>query len=99
MSNNSRLDELYKEYMLECHRMQSGVLFMMQQSDFCSPKNLRVGVNVALSGHGALIELLIEKGIFTEEEYVEKMLIFMKSEADNLAKELQGDSQTKVALI
>lgn len=52
------------------HAMQSGVaqtLFLDPSSG--TPKHLRVGVNMALVEIGALATLLIEKGVFTRQEY------------------------------
>lgn len=38
-----------------------------------SPKHLRVGVNAAMAEQGALAQLLMDKGIFTLEEYKESI--------------------------
>lgn len=35
-----------------------------------SPKHLRVGLDLRAADHGALVRLLIEKGVFTEAEYL-----------------------------
>jgi hypothetical protein len=54
------------------HAMQSGVQTAIElglASD-CTPKHLRVGVNVALRDQGSLVSLLIAKGVFTEAEYI-----------------------------
>lgn len=58
------------EYNRLCHAMQSGVAAQMQYDPGeTSPKQLRVGVNVAMVEHGALVALLIAKGLITLEEY------------------------------
>ena len=52
------------------HAMQSGVAAKMQIDPAeTDPKHMRVGVNSALSGLGALAKLLIDKGVLTEDEY------------------------------
>lgn len=52
------------------HAMQSGVAQSLHiDPSSGSPKHLRVGVNMALVEVGALAGLLIEKGLFTREEY------------------------------
>lgn len=44
------------------------------------PKHLRVGVNSAMSDMLAIVTLLIDKGIITEEEYVERVRLAMNEE-------------------
>lgn len=68
------------------HAMQSGVLFVLTNQDFdllaheSSPKHLRVGVNTAMSEVGALARLLMEKGVFTREEYFKALADAMEEE-------------------
>lgn len=45
------------------------------------PKHLRVGINSAMAEHGALSQLLIEKGVFTLEEYEEAVVKGVEFEA------------------
>jgi hypothetical protein len=54
----------------------------MNQSDAHTPKHLRVGVNSAFIANAALTRLLIEKGVFTMEEYV-------RAQADEMEREVQ----------
>lgn len=57
-------------YLQALHAMQAGVAHKMQlDPSETTPKHLRVGVNAAMCNHAALVELLIEKGIFTLAEY------------------------------
>ena len=66
---NGKLDKLRSEYVSLAHAMQSGVAAKMGfDPSETSPKHLRVGVNTAHIDFGALMHLLIEKGIITEEE-------------------------------
>lgn len=55
------------------HAMQSGVKYEIETQGeaeaAANPKHLRVGVNSALVGNAALAKLLIDKGIFTLDEY------------------------------
>jgi hypothetical protein len=56
-------------YQAACHAMQSGVaLEHSQGARDGEPKHLRVGVNSALVTDAAVTRLLIEKGVFTEQE-------------------------------
>src|SRR3954471_24629724 len=54
------------------HALQAGVRMEMELglSRDTEPKHLRVGVNSALVDHGALVALLVQKGLVTEEEYL-----------------------------
>lgn len=69
------------------HAMQSGVMFEIelskkkgQKEQSIEPKHLRVGINNALCDHTALINLLIEKGVFTKLEYVKAAALEMELE-------------------
>lgn len=56
------------------HAMQSGVAQEMSiGSKQADPKQLRVGVNVALVEASAVAKLLMDRGIFTEAEYFEAL--------------------------
>jgi hypothetical protein len=46
----------------------------------CGPKHLRVGHDCRASDHMALVSLLIERGILTEEEYVERVRLALNDE-------------------
>jgi hypothetical protein len=77
------IEEDAKRWERAAHAMQSGVAMEMQipiRQKSTEPKHLRVGVNTAISDHGALIKLLIAKGFFTEVEY-------MKAIADQMEVE------------
>lgn len=66
-----------QRYVRAAHAMQSGVKADMEtdpnrnSQGATTPKHLRVGLNNALADQGALARLLIAKGIFTEDEYLE----------------------------
>lgn len=56
------------------HAMQSGVAHHHKHdATDGSPKHLRVGVNAVAVDHAALVGLLIKKGIFTEDEYIDAL--------------------------
>jgi len=58
------------DYTKRAHAMQSGVAMKMNyDASETSPKHLRVGVNSAMCDHAALVRLLLEKGIISQEEY------------------------------
>lgn len=50
-----------------------------------SPKHLRVGLDLRAADHGALVRLLIAKGVFTEAEYLEAIANAAEQEARDAA--------------
>lgn len=63
------------------HAVQSGVAIELQfDSSSGSPKHLRTGLNLALVMQGTLVRLLIEKGVFTEQEYERALLVGVENE-------------------
>lgn len=72
-----------ERYLVAFHGMQSGVAFEMHYVDTQSatqPKHLRVGVNNALVQHSALVKLLVEKDIITQDEYWKALADSMEEE-------------------
>lgn len=79
--------------------MQSGVAATMEFDEKeISPKHLRVGINSALVTEAAIARLLIEKGVFSEEEYVEAVRVEMEREVQRYEKDLSRHFGTKVSL-
>lgn len=68
-------------YLRLLHAMQAGVA-KEQEIDpkSTTAKHLRVGINATRSDQGALVELLIEKGVFTSDEYDAKVVKYMARE-------------------
>lgn len=96
----SEIDDLGKEYLLHAHAMQAGVAMTMNyDGSETTPKHLRVGINTAMSDHGALVKLLIDKGIITELEYMTVLRDFMKSEAQGYEKKLSERLGTTIHLV
>ena len=52
--------------------------YVQEASD--SPKHLRVGVNSAMVDHAALVNLLVDKGIITVEDYWHSIVEQMQAE-------------------
>lgn len=77
------LDVKRGRYVALCHAMQTGVGFKMTvEPDDTSSKHLRVGVNIAMREHQALATLLMNKGVFTEDEYWDALIEQMQAEVD-----------------
>jgi|SRR5579885_1759095 len=72
-----------ERYSAAAHGMQTGVAFDQSRgSNDGTPKHLRVGINAAMADHAGLVTLLIDKGVFTREEYT-------KAIADSMEREKQ----------
>lgn len=74
----------HERYLAAAHAMQTGVAYQMEfDPSETNPKHLRTGINSAMVEHGALVGLLIEKGLMTYEEY-------FKALADNMEREVES---------
>lgn len=84
------MDALHQEYVLTdlglsyeqaLHGIQSAVKFSHEHGrQDGSPKHLRTGLNGAMCDHAALARLLIQKGVITEDEYLEASRIGVNTE-------------------
>jgi len=94
------VDELMAENADLLHAMQSGVKAKIDYAlgDDHSPKHLRVGVNNSLISTGALVDLLLEKGIFTAEEFATSYNAALKREVEKYELELSVHLKTRVKL-
>jgi hypothetical protein len=83
------LNEKREKYQALLHAMQTGVAYDLESNTSSgSPKHLRVGINAAMSDHGALVKLLIDKGLITESEYYDYLIEFMEREVESYTKKL-----------
>lgn len=68
-------------YLELCHAMQSGVAMKMNYDPMeTTPKHLRVGVNAAMADQAALAQLLMAKGVISEDEYYDALIASMERE-------------------
>lgn len=87
-------------YLDDAHAIQSG---LKMQSNFdktiTDPMDIRVGVNMLFVQQAALADLLMQKGIFTLEEYMAAMDRAAKTEKERLEKLLSEHfNNTKITL-
>lgn len=77
-------------YAAAAHAMQTGVAMQMNfDPSETTPKHLRVGVNSAMVEHGALVKILLDKGLLTEDEYYKTLADFMEAEAESYRARIQ----------
>jgi hypothetical protein len=76
------------------HAVMTGVGYaIVKDPKHRDPKQNRTGLNSALLGQGAIAKLLIDKGVFTEEEYWNELANFAEAEKktyEDLLSELFG---------
>lgn len=96
MSDKPRNDLPYVDAM---HGIQSGVAAQTGALDSDqTPKHLRVGINSAMINDEGMTRLLIEKGVFTEKEYVEAIRVAANRELDRYEDELSASAGRTVKL-
>lgn len=85
------MEDDLKRYRAAGHAMQTGVAYqinMEPEKEGVTPKHLRVGINAAMADQAGLVTLLIEKGIFTREEYVKAVADSMEEERDRYQRKM-----------
>lgn len=83
------ISDKWMEYRRLAHALQSGVAMTMNyDSKDTEPKHLRTGLNLALVHDDAVVRLLIAKGIFTEEEYVDSINAALQEEVTRYEQSL-----------
>jgi hypothetical protein len=93
---NSDLDRYFRA----AHAMQSGVAMEMNHApESTQPKHLRVGINTSMSDHAALVTLLIDKGVFTQEEYAKALADAMESEKKSYEQRLSQHFGKPITLL
>lgn len=92
-----------KEYYAQlAHAVQTGVAFCITGPNpnlarECEPKHLRTGLNVVMCEHSALVRLLMKKGVITEEEYYDEVIVVLKAEVASYEKRLAPYGNFKLA--
>lgn len=93
------LNRLAAEYRRLAHAVQSGVaVFMGIDGRDTEPKHLRTGINIAMCDHAALIKILIEKKIITDEEYHQALVDQLGREKADYEERLSKHFGKKITL-
>ena len=84
-----RDDRTYEE---AAHAVQSGIAFLIsskgENEAGADAKHLRTGLDMRAADAAGLVHLLIRKGVFTLEEYVEAVRISANEEANSYEKQV-----------
>lgn len=98
-TDRQRIVAAVQRYLVAVHAVQSGVAFMMQlNSRIADPKHLRVGIDTGKFEQGALVKLLIDRGVFTEAEYSEAVADAAEAEVRRTEEELSKRYRRPVTL-
>ncbi len=101
----TKRDDLQRRYEVAAHAVQAGVAMELNDSpptisaSAASPKMLRTGVNMAMIEHGALVRVLIAKGLFTELEYFEELVKGVEDEQRLYEERLSARYGGKIKLV
>jgi hypothetical protein len=80
------------------HEVNKGLLATSLEETRRAHKHLRVGINSAHVTNEALAELLIAKGVFTQQEYVEMVRVCANRELARYEERLHKETGAKVKL-
>ncbi len=87
------------EYRKLAHAVQSGVGFDKDKTAQ-EPKHLRTGIDITKAEQAGLAQLLMDKGVFTLEEYEQAILQGLRNEVDRYERYLAEQYGThKVSLL
>jgi hypothetical protein len=79
-------------YRDHAHRVQTAIAGLLARTPDlprCNPKHLRTGIDLTKADMAGLATLLIEKGVFTQDEYIAAITRSAEIEADSYEQELQ----------
>lgn len=89
-----------KDYLSLAHAMQTGIKYVLElDGSLAEPKHVRVGISLTKVEHGALVQLLIDKGIISLDEYDSALLGHMQAEVDSYEKYLSDKLGKKIILL
>lgn len=91
------LAEKALKYQSLAHALQSGIEYNRDQTEK-DPKHLRVGINVAHSDHAALVNLLIAKGLFTQDDYFDYLIEQLEKEVQSYEEMLSAQYGANIKL-
>jgi hypothetical protein len=106
---NQIKEKKLQRYMDLSHAVQSGIAYTLaldhpevedinEDVNLREHKHLRTGIDTSKSDIGALAYLLIEKGVFTEDEYMDALILFMQREKERYEATLSAQYGKKVTL-
>ena len=97
--NDERKQELIKRIHAAQHACMTGAGYYLEKDPkVANAKHVRNGLDSAMVQHSAAVQLLIKKGIITEEEYLVEMAEAFETEKARYEKELSKLHNTNITL-
>lgn len=87
MSDQGRREKARERYYAAAHRVQTAIAFNPDRPRD-QYKDLRVGLDLSKADQAGLVSLLVEKGVFTMEEYLEAVAKSAEDEAERMEHEI-----------
>lgn len=80
------LEENNDEYIANMHAIQSCIALMINypETKMGDSKHMQVGIISSMVTHHAIATLMVEKGIFTQEEYSAQMVLSTRDELERM---------------
>lgn len=85
-----------QRYNRAVHCIQAGSKLMAHRNG--EHPQSRIGINIAMRDHASLVELLVAKGIITQDEYTKALADGAEVEVGQLEEQL-GAGGTKITLV
>jgi len=94
-----RTDAAWKRVLAAQHACMTGAGYAVEKDPKTgSPKNVRNGLDMAMVEHGAVVALLIKKGVFTRLEYAEALADATETEKARYEKFLSDNYGVNITL-
>lgn len=95
MTEDERKRHACERYLRAAHGVQTGVVFLIEKlmdpsKSGVSANHLRVGIDMQKADQAGLAHLLMEKGVFTELEYLEALASAAEAEQQRYEKEVNA---------
>lgn len=87
--DHGKIEQLNQRYTLAAHRVQTALAAMPAHENM-TPKHMRTGIDMSKADLAGLATLLIEKKLFTLEEYIGALAVSAEAEADRYEDELSS---------
>lgn len=94
------IEQAHERYARAAHRVQTAIAFTPRNPDPDAEfKHTRVGIDMSKADQGGLARLLIQKGIFTELEYIQAMADGAEREAELQERHLSDILGAKIKTV
>lgn len=88
--DKAEIARVFAEYQALLHGVQTGIGYRLEHDKrLADPKHLRTGIDSAMVSDAAIVKLLIDKGVFTELEFVTALRDKAQEEVARNEAELQ----------